>query len=54
MTEAEGLAQIRDILGAALPPDSGATIGGLMSDIMGVLDQFDLNPVAPDTPVEVH
>ena len=54
MTEAEGLEQIRDILGAALPPDSGATVGGLMSDIMGVLDQFDLNPVAPDTPVEFH
>lgn len=54
MTEAEGLEQIRDILGAALPPDSGATVGRLMSDIMGVLDEFDLNPVAPDTPVEVH
>lgn len=54
MTEAEGLEEIRQIIGGALPPDSGATVGGLMSDIMGVLDRFDLNPVAPDTPVEVH
>lgn len=54
MTEAEGLEQIREIIGAALPPDSGATIGDLMSDIMGVLDRLNLSPVALDTPVKIH
>ena len=54
MTKHEGLEEIRQIIGAALPPDSGATVGDLMSDIMGVLDRFELNPVAQDTPVEVH
>ena len=54
MTEAEGLERIREIVGAPLPPDSGATVGDLMSGIMGVLDQFGLNPIAQDTPVEVH
>lgn len=54
MTEAEGLEEIRQIIGAALPPDSGATVSDLMSDIMRVLDRFNLNPVDQDTPVEVH
>ena len=54
MTEAEGLEAIRGIIGAAMPPDSGATVGGLLDDIMEVLDRFDLSPVAQDTPVEVH
>lgn len=54
MTEAEGLEEIRQIIGAALPPDSGATVGDLLDDIMGVLDRFDMNPIAQDTPVEVH
>ena len=46
MTEHEGLLKVRDVVAKALCPDSGATLETLMGDILDVLVDFDLDPIA--------
>lgn len=46
MTETEGLLKVRDVVAKALCPDSGATLESLMGEILDVLVDFDLDPIA--------
>jgi hypothetical protein len=46
MTETEGLLKVRDVVARALCPDSGATLESLMGEILDVLVDFDLDPIA--------
>jgi hypothetical protein len=46
MTETDGLLKVREAVARALRADSGATLETLMGDILDVLVDFDLDPVA--------
>ena len=46
VTHYEALQEIQRIIAAAMPPDSGATVSGLLGDISGPLAAVGLDPIS--------
>ncbi len=46
MTHYEALVKIQRIVAAAMPPDSGATVSGLLADVSGPLAAEGLDPIS--------